>query len=45
MAIKLVTAVIKPHQLDAVKEALHALGVAGLRCTGVLSTLWSSCRR
>jgi nitrogen regulatory protein P-II 1 len=30
MAMKLVTAVIKPHQLDAVKEALHALGVAGL---------------
>jgi nitrogen regulatory protein P-II 1 len=30
MAMKLVTAVIKPHQLDSVKEALHALGVAGL---------------
>lgn len=28
--MKLVTAVIKPSQLDAVKEALHALGVAGL---------------
>jgi len=28
--MKLVTAVIKPYQLDAVKEALHALGVAGL---------------
>jgi nitrogen regulatory protein PII len=30
MDMKLVTAVIKPHQLDAVKEALHALGVSGL---------------
>jgi hypothetical protein len=30
MAMKLVTAVIKPHRLDAVKEALQALGVAGL---------------
>ena len=28
--MKLVTAVIKPHQLDAVKEAVHALGVSGL---------------
>ena len=30
--MKLVTAVIKPYQLDAVKEAL-ALGVAGLTVT------------
>src|SRR4051812_20974677 len=30
LSMKLVTAVIKPYQLDAVKEALHALGVAGL---------------
>ena len=28
--MKLVTAVIKPYQLDAVKEALSALGVSGL---------------
>ena len=28
--MKLVTAVIKPHQLDAVKEALHAMGVSGM---------------
>ena len=28
--MKLVTAVIKPDRLDAVKAALHALGVAGL---------------
>lgn len=27
--MKLVTAVIKPYQLDAVKEALHALGWPG----------------
>ena len=27
LSMKLVTAVIKPHQLDAVKEALHAMGV------------------
>ena len=33
--MKLVTAVIKPHQLDAVKEALHALGVAGLTVSEV----------
>jgi len=30
LSMKLVTAVIKPYQLDAVKESLHALGVAGL---------------
>jgi nitrogen regulatory protein P-II 1 len=35
MAMKLVTAVIKPHQLDAVKDALHALGVAGLTVSEV----------
>ena len=28
--MKLVTAVIKPNRLEAVKQALHALGVAGL---------------
>jgi nitrogen regulatory protein P-II 1 len=35
LAMKLVTAVIKPHQLDAVKDALHALGVAGLTVSEV----------
>ncbi|MPZ25736.1 MAG: P-II family nitrogen regulator [Micromonosporaceae bacterium] len=35
MAMKLVTAVIKPHQLDPVKDALHALGVAGLTVSEV----------
>ena len=33
--MKLVTAVIKPYQLDAVKEGLHALGVAGLTVSEV----------
>lgn len=33
--MKLVTAVIKPHQLDAVKEALHAVGVSGLTVSEV----------
>ena len=33
--MKLVTAVIKPHQLEAVKESLQALGVAGLTVTEV----------
>lgn len=28
--MKLVTAVIKPHRLDAVKDALRAKGVSGL---------------
>jgi nitrogen regulatory protein P-II 1 len=28
--MKLVTAIVKPHKLDDVKEALQALGVAGL---------------
>jgi nitrogen regulatory protein P-II 1 len=30
LTMKLVTAVIKPYQLEAVKEALQALGVAGM---------------
>ena len=33
--MKLVTAFIKPYQLDAVKEALHAMGVAGLTVSEV----------
>ena len=33
--MKLVTAVIKPYQLDAVKEGLHALGVTGLTVSEV----------
>lgn len=33
--MRLVTAVIKPFQLDAVKEALQALGVAGMTVTEV----------
>jgi nitrogen regulatory protein P-II 1 len=28
--MKLVTAVVKPHSIDAVKQALHDAGVAGL---------------
>lgn len=28
--MKLVTAVIKPHMFEPVKEALHALGIAGM---------------
>jgi nitrogen regulatory protein P-II 1 len=28
--VKLITAIIKPHQLDEVKEALEAFGVAGM---------------
>jgi nitrogen regulatory protein P-II 1 len=35
LSMKLVTAVIKPYQLDAVKEALHAMGVAGLTVSEV----------
>jgi nitrogen regulatory protein P-II 1 len=31
--VKLITAVIKPHRLDAVKEALQASGVHGLTVT------------
>ena len=33
--MKLVTAVINPHRLDAVKEALHTLGAAGLTVSEV----------
>jgi nitrogen regulatory protein P-II 1 len=33
--MKLVTAVIKPHQLDPVKDAVQALGVAGLTVSEV----------
>jgi len=33
--VKLVTAVIKPFKLDDVKEALHAVGVAGMTVTEV----------
>lgn len=33
--MKLVTAVIKPHQLEAVKDGLHAVGVSGLTVTEV----------
>ncbi|HEX4654912.1 MAG TPA: P-II family nitrogen regulator [Mycobacteriales bacterium] len=33
--MKLVTAVIKPFKLDDVKEALHALGVAGMTVSEV----------
>ena len=35
MGMKLVTAVIKPYQLDAAKEALHALGISGLTVSEV----------
>jgi nitrogen regulatory protein P-II 1 len=28
--MKLITAIIKPHQLDEVKEALEAFGIAGM---------------
>ncbi len=33
--MKLVTAIIKPHKLDEVKEALHGAGVAGLTVSEV----------
>jgi nitrogen regulatory protein PII len=33
--VKLVTAIIKPHKLDAVKEALQAAGIAGLTVSEV----------
>ncbi|MCZ7527779.1 MAG: P-II family nitrogen regulator [Acidimicrobiia bacterium] len=33
--MKLVTAIVKPHVLDDVKEALHADGIAGLTVTEV----------
>jgi len=35
LGMKLVTAVIKPHQLDSVKEALHAMGVSGMTVSEV----------
>ncbi|HON74987.1 MAG TPA: P-II family nitrogen regulator, partial [Dermatophilaceae bacterium] len=28
--MKLVTAIVKPHRLDEVKEALEAYGIAGM---------------
>ena len=31
--MKLVTAIVRPHSLDAVKQALHEAGVAGLTVT------------
>jgi nitrogen regulatory protein P-II 1 len=33
--VKLVTAVVKPFKLDDVKEALHAIGVAGMTVSEV----------
>ena len=33
--MRLITAVVKPFQLDAVKDALQALGVAGMTVTEV----------
>jgi nitrogen regulatory protein P-II 1 len=33
--MQLITAVIKPHQLEAVKEALKGMGVAGITVTEV----------
>ena len=33
--MKLVTAIVKPHTLEAVKDALHELGVQGLTVTEV----------
>jgi nitrogen regulatory protein P-II 1 len=33
--VKLVTAIVKPHKLDEVKEALQALGVQGLTMSEV----------
>lgn len=33
--MKKIEAIIKPHQLDEVKEALNALGVAGMTVTDV----------
>ena len=34
-ALKLVTAIVKPHRIDEVKEALRDIGVNGLTTTGV----------
>ncbi|WP_329378808.1 P-II family nitrogen regulator [Streptomyces sp. NBC_01351] len=31
--MKLITAIVKPHRLDEIKEALHAFGVKGLTVT------------
>ena len=31
--MKLITAIIKPHQLETVKEALEAFGVHGMTVT------------
>ncbi|MGH2591074.1 MAG: P-II family nitrogen regulator, partial [Actinomycetota bacterium] len=31
--MKLVVAIVKPHKLDEVKEALRGIGVAGLTTT------------
>ncbi len=33
--MKLITAIVKPHRVDEVKEALRELGVNGLTTTGV----------
>ena len=33
--MQLVTAIIKPFQLDAVKEALHAVGTTGMTVTDI----------
>ncbi len=33
--MKLITAIIKPHRLDEVKEALKSIGVVGLTVTEV----------
>ncbi len=33
--MKLVTAIVKPHRIDEVKEALRDIGVNGLTTTGV----------
>ncbi len=33
--MKLVTAFVKPHRLDAIKDALHELGIQGLTVTDV----------
>ena len=33
--MKLVTAIVKPHKLDGVKEALQAVGIQGLTVTEV----------
>uniref|UniRef100_A0AAU2JVY6 Nitrogen regulatory protein P-II n=1 Tax=Streptomyces sp. NBC_00049 TaxID=2903617 RepID=A0AAU2JVY6_9ACTN len=31
--MKLITAIVKPHRLDEIKEALHSFGVQGLTVT------------